>query len=153
MRSIVNQFIEFLSLSYKVDINKLNNQPGDECIGNTILLRKTKVSWDFIILTNGNSISIPYILVDLFQSFDVYYRGEQYIDSESITNSLGSIIQLMMSLVRGVYLKDLNKVLGVLDLLQSVETSTLFQFIEEHSGVRLCLPGIIYITREKTIFI
>lgn len=58
MRTIEGLFKEFLSLSYVMNQEIVNNHTGDIYIENLVILRQTRISWDFIVLSTGDLISI-----------------------------------------------------------------------------------------------
>lgn len=164
MKPLITQFDEFLMLSYKdkYNINLLNTQLVDIYIGEYSFIRKTKVSWDFIKLTSGDSLSIPYILIDLFQSFSTYYREDKskIYSTMSSSSDIELFIYVMLMLlynttatIDNCTVGSLEKISNNLETLRQIGSLSTIEYIENHIGEKLYIPGITIITREKTLFL
>lgn len=147
MRSIEAQFSEFLNLSYKVDQNIINRQVGDLYIGDLVILRRTKISWDFIMLSTGEMISIPYLIIDIFKSLDVYHKGLLFrVKAES---SLDYFIHLMLAFVHNIEMRHYETTLEGLSLLQKIGTKDFIKFLEEETGSKLNIRGVMCISKKN----
>ena len=152
MRSIETQFLEFLNLSYKVDQNIINRQIGDLYIGDLVILRRTKISWDFIMLSTGEMISIPYLIIDIFKSLDVYHKGLLFkVKAES---GLDYFIQFMLAFVHNIEMKNYTTALEGLSLLQKMGTKDFLGFLEEETGKKLNIQGVMCVSKKNlTIYL
>ena len=152
MRSIETQFLEFLNLTYKVDQNIINRQIGDLYIGDLVILRRTKISWDFIMLSTGEMISIPYLIIDIFKSLDVYHKGLLFkVKAES---GLDYFIQFMLAFVHNIEMKNYTTALEGLSLLQKMGTKDFLGFLEEETGKKLNIQGVMCVSKKNlTIYL
>lgn len=147
MRTIESLFREFLNLSYKWDPDIVNNQIGDVYISDLVILRKTKISWDFIILTSGEMISIPYEIIDIFKSFDVYSKG--VIFGMKANLGIEIFIQFMLAFVHSIEEKNFTNTLEGLKLLQELGTKDFIGYLESVLSVNTSLRGVMCISKKN----
>ena len=147
MITIENLFREFLNLSYKIIPDIINIQTGDVYIKDLVILRKTKISWDFIMLASGEMISIPYIIIDIFKSFDVYHKGRVFELKPS--SGLDTFIQLMLSLVHCIESKKYDTTLDGLKLLQEIGIKDFIDYLEYVYRINLSIPGVMCVSKTN----
>ena len=149
MKSIEMQFREFIGLSYKFDPEIINNQVGDVYIEELTILRKTKISWDFIMLATGEMISIPYVVIDMFKSLDVYNRG--FILRTKASKDIEIFIQFMLAFVHSIEEKKYSTTLDGLKLLQQMGLKGFLNYLESVFDLRLQVDGIMCVSKKELI--
>lgn len=144
MITILNLFSEFIKMSYSLNDNVEYKNPGDIHLGNFVILRKDKLDWEIKFLLSGMSLIIPYRIIDLFYSLDVYHKGRIFrIEPNS---EIESFILTMLRFVHGV--NDTNYTLATdqLSKINEIGMGKLRTYVKELTGLEL--PKILYISKE-----
>lgn len=146
-KSIEDTFKEFMYLSYTVNLEVLDKQPGDVFINDLVILRKTKVSWNFINLRSGDLTSIPYYLIDVFKSLDIYC-GDRILRMKSVTG-IETFIQLMLAFVHGIESKQFETTLSALELLKKIGVLEFVCYLADTFSLDLPKEGLKSISKDK----
>lgn len=146
MRTIEGLFKEFLSLSYVMNQEIVNNHTGDIYIENLVILRQTRISWDFIVLSTGDLISIPYVIIDLFKSFDVYHKGAVF--NLVPQNDAEAFIKFMLSFVHSLVEKRFDNTIDDLEILKRYGLKNFITFLSNILKVRISIPGLMYSSKN-----
>lgn len=146
MRTIEGLFKEFLSLSYVMNQEIVNNHTGDIYIENLVILRQTRISWDFIVLSTGDLISIPYVIIDLFKSFDVYHKGVVF--NLVPQDDTESFIKFMLSFVHSLVERKFDNTIDDLGTLKRYGLKDFITFLSNILKVRISIPGLMYSSKN-----